>query len=605
MASYKFVSRKPLSDRAFTLWTFRTLFLTFLMLSAFAFWLWRDLNNQAQDFSSLDNVSKFETLDVSVFTYDFLLSIRVLESQAERLHSGLISKSDFQSVLAQTKSCFTNFASTTPIYDTLTHYESFAPALSQAQALIRVAQVYDGSHRRLVDLTKHVDATADLWIVLRSDAYGTEGQLRHDSNATLRGFADRSRGFNAQLLRVSVVSIVLLGGAILLFYALFKEMTRARKSIDQVISTLSHDLRSPLHVIGNAAPALLEQSDAVSQRKNLVAIQIAVQKMDRLIDDIFIVSRGQKLNLNLRTENLKAWFDAISNFHAVHARNKGLVFETRFSGEVEWVEIDAHRLAQAIGNLLENAIKYTDSGSVNVDLNAILDTPSHCELKFVVTDTGVGIASSDHDDIFLPYTRAASAKDKRGLGLGLSIFKDIADSFGATYAIESTVGLGTTFRASFPVKVSRTPGEQTTTQASIVQRSAEGPFDVSGLDGGVSILVVDDEQPILDLTQRTLVDVGYGVDTALSGSDALSLARNTPYQLVITDINMPGMDGFAFARQVVDVLGFRPYLIAISADENVARDPRSKVFDLVLRKPISLKTLIDAIASYEEGRSVS
>ena len=600
MTRRKFVSRPVLSNRAFTLWTFRTLFVTFLLLSVGASWLWRDLNKQARDFASMDNVSKFETLDVSVFTYDFLLSIRVLESQAERLHSGLISKADFSNAMAQTQSCFSNFEASTPIHKTLTRYNSFAPAYAQAQVLLTAAQAYDGSHRRLVELLNNVDATADLWIVLRSDAYGSEGQLRHESSAMLRGFAERSGRFNEQLLRVSVVVILLLGGVTLLFYALFKEMTRAHRSIDQVIATLSHDLRSPLHVIGNAAPGLLDQNDAVSQSKYLAAIQIAVQKMDKLIDDIFVVSRGEKLKLNLRGENLRDWFDSISNFHAVNAKNKGLLFDSTFSSEVEWVEIDAHRMAQAIGNIIENAIKYTDVGSVTVELTAVPVSPSQCALEFVITDTGVGIAPSDRRDIFLPYVRTKATQDKRGLGLGLSIFKDIADSFGATYEIESTVGLGTIFRASFPITVSDVPVRAPTVRSEVPLAKTVPALDLPDPDTAITILVVDDEQPILDLTQRTLVDVGYGVHTALSAMDALAMARSTSYQLVITDINMPVMNGFEFASKVVGVLGFRPYFIAISADENVAEDARSKVFDLVLRKPISLKTLIDAIGSYEE-----
>lgn len=176
----------------------------------------------------------------------------------------------------------------------------------------------------------------------------------------------------------------------------------------------------------------------------------------------------------------------------------------------------------------------------------------------------------------------------------------VSDSFGATYEIESTVGLGTIFRASFPITVSDVPIRAPAVRSEVPLAKTVPALDLPDPDTAITILVVDDEQPILDLTQRTLVDVGYGVHTALSAVDALAMARSTPYQLVITDINMPVMNGFEFASKVVGVLGFRPYLIAISADENVAEDARSKVFDLVLRKPISLKTLIDAIGSYEE-----
>lgn len=560
-------------------------------------YLWRELNSQAQKFSTTNSIAKLKELDASVFTYDFLLASQKLEAAAYRYNAGAISRSEFENALSQVKSCFANFDPSTPISQSLRINKSFEPAYSAAQHEIEIAEAYIGSTKNLRELSQSITATSDLWIVLRTDAYGRENRQRHQTLAFLSETDDQNELFNSQIWKLSIFSLLLFGATLSLFYILFRENLRHRKIVDQIISTLSHDLRSPLHVIGNTAPMLVDPLNVVKQPQHLLAIRVAVAKMDRLIEDIFVVSRGDSLALNLQYEDLKNWYAELANYHANQASNKGLAFESMLFAEFDCVFIDAHRVNQAVGNIVENAIKYTDVGAVKVNLAVKRITDDLCELRFEILDTGTGIEESDLKDIFLPYVRAKSVTEKRGLGLGLAIFKNLADSFGAVYEVRSKVGFGTEFRIAFQTKARNymAHSEQVDTPGmAIAPRDAEAGREPA-------ILVIDDDAAILAMTSEILTNVGYSVDTASSGTQALQLAARNAYKLVITDINMPMMNGYDFAEQVSVALGFRPFLIAISADDNLNCNPRALLFDVVLQKPIGLQTLINAIETFEQS----
>ena len=597
MLNQKFRAHVGFGSRLLEQWYIKALSITFALLVLATIYLWIELNNQAQKFSTADSIAKLKELDSSVFTYDFLLASQKLEAAALKFNTGAISKNEFQSVLDQVKSCFANFDPATPISTALRVNKSFEPAYTAAQGEIALADVYSGRAKELRELSQSIRTTSDLWNVLRTDAYGRENRQRHQTLAFLSETAEHNEMINSQLWKISIFSLLLLGATISLFFFLFKENIRHRKIVDQIISTLSHDLRSPLHVIGNTAPMLVDPMNAVKRSQHLLAIRVAVEKMGRLIEDIFVVSRGDSLALNLQYELLNNWFFQLTNFHANQASNNGLTFEFDLVTDFDFVLMDAHRVNQAIGNVIENAIKYTDVGSVKFALNAKKISDEVCELKFEILDTGSGIEETDLKEIFLPYVRTKSATEKRGLGLGLAIFKNLAESFGAKYEVLSRVGKGTRFTVSF----------QTKARNALVQYDESVAEDWSVADRDTKsdvlpkILVVDDDEAILVMTAETLTNVGYEVDTAPSGPQALEMAAKEAYQLVITDINMPLMDGFEFAEKVITTMGFRPFLVAISADNTLSSNPRAALFDVVLQKPIALKTLIEALEAFEES----
>jgi signal transduction histidine kinase/CheY-like chemotaxis protein len=366
---------------------------------------------------------------------------------------------------------------------------------------------------------------------------------------------------------------------------------------DEFLMTVSHELRTPLTAIYGWARVLgTRQMAADQQGRAIAAIERNAHAQTRLIDDLLDVSRAisGKLRLDARLVNaadvLRAAIETVNP--AMTARQ--LHFETDFDPATPPVVADPDRLQQIAWNLLSNAIKFTpEGGSVRMSLSAT-DT----QVEIVVSDTGSGIPAD-----FLPYVferfRQGDGGSKRrygGLGLGLAIVRHLVELHGGTVTAESAgLDRGATFRVSLPLGPVRIDEEAE-------RAPAKGsPVRTAGdrLDG-VRVLIVDDEADARELFASILDAAGATVLAASSAADALRILESAEVDVLLSDIEMPGEDGYQLLQRAAAMGLGRPLMaVAVTAYARAADRRRAldAGFKWHLAKPVEPAELVAVIAS--------
>ena len=380
-----------------------------------------------------------------------------------------------------------------------------------------------------------------------------------------------------------------------------RQAEEANRIKDEFLATLSHELRTPLNAILGWAQVLRSgKVDPATTERALEAVERNARAQAQLISDLLDVSRiiTGKLRLELRPVELPRILDAALDSVRPAAAAKGIHIQV-VPGQISGPFVgDPDRLQQVFWNLLSNAIKFTpQDGTVEVRLR---HRDSMAELA--VSDTGIGIRSD-----FLPYAfdrfRQAEGTTTRhhgGLGLGLSIVRHLVELHGGTVAVESEgEGRGATFTVSLPVRVGA--------ESALAERRAEEPeperlLNSRDLLAGLHVLVLDDEADTRELLATALEQHGAKVTSAGSAADALEALDQGSFQVLISDIGMPGEDGYSLIRKVrargAERGGSLPAvaLTAYARTEDRVR-ALSSGFQMHLSKPIDPAELVATIAS--------
>jgi PAS domain S-box-containing protein len=374
------------------------------------------------------------------------------------------------------------------------------------------------------------------------------------------------------------------------------EAERASRIKDEFLATLSHELRTPLNAImgwsqllrsGAATPEDLAQGLEVIQRN--------CRAQTQLIEDLLDMSRvvTGKLRLDMRPVDLAAVVGAAVDAVRPAAEAKGLRVELDVDPLAPPVRGDAARLQQVIWNLLTNAIKFTPAGGA---VRAALErADSHVEV--VVSDTGAGIPPEFLPHVFERFRQADGSITRRhgGLGLGLAIVKQLAELHGGTVRAKSAgEGHGATFAMSLPGLPPEEPHAATGS-------GRDNPCDRTDLTG-VRVLVVDDEPDAREVVKRLLGECGAAVTTACSAEEALDALRRERPDVLVSDIGMPGVDGYELLRRVRalgrDRGGDVPAvaLTAFARPDDRLRALRAG-YQLHLAKPVDVPELYAVVAS--------
>jgi PAS domain S-box-containing protein len=367
---------------------------------------------------------------------------------------------------------------------------------------------------------------------------------------------------------------------------------------DEFLATLSHELRTPLNAIQGWA-TLLQQPEvrAKDLQRGLQVIERNVRVQADIINDLLDMSRiiSGKLHLEVQAIFLH---DIINNaIDAVRqsAVAKNIRIQPLLDTRIGLVRGDPNRLQQVLWNLLSNAIKFTPKGGrVQVILERV---NSHAEIN--VADSGVGIKPD-----FLPYVfdrfrqaDAATTRQFGGLGLGLSLVKSLVELHGGSVRVKSPgENQGSTFVVSLPVAHVRT--EEQRGLENQQQKESIAEIELPQLQG-VRVLIVDDETDGRDLVARILAGRGAEARCASSAEEALDMLANEQFDVLLSDIGMPGTDGFELIRRVRMLDTGRPMpAIAITAYARAEDRQRSLLagFHMHLSKPIEARELIASIA---------
>jgi PAS domain S-box-containing protein len=375
-------------------------------------------------------------------------------------------------------------------------------------------------------------------------------------------------------------------------YRVAQEANRAK---DEFLMTLSHELRTPMTaILGWARMLPIMKPDDPTFREAINSIARGAQLQAHLIDDVLDVSRIVSGKMRLTRESIDVSRVLLESLEAVRptADAKQITIATAFAPGLGTIVADATRLQQVMWNLLTNAVKFTPrNGTVTV---AAKRTASHVQIS--VTDSGEGIDAKFLPHVFEAFRQAESPNTRvhGGLGLGLSIVRYIVEGHGGSITAESRGrGEGAKFTVELPVGAVA-PAVMPTSHALIAATGRS--VDPERL-AGVQILIVDDDAEGREMVRAVLEAAGATVVVAESAKTALrELERMRPH-LIITDIAMPAIDGYALAREIRardDVASIK--IIALSAFPAGAVAREQGKFDAFLSKPVDPFELIDAVA---------
>jgi signal transduction histidine kinase/CheY-like chemotaxis protein len=326
------------------------------------------------------------------------------------------------------------------------------------------------------------------------------------------------------------------------------DLARVSRLKDEFLATLSHELRTPLTaMLGWAKVLLLKSDDPATRERGLQAISRNAAAQAKLIEDLLDMSRiiSGKVRLDVQPTDLAHVAEMAVDAARPSAEAKQIRLHTVLDPSAGPVSGDPNRLQQVLWNLLSNAIKFTPKGGkVEVVLQRV---DSHLELS--VSDSGVGIAADFLPSVFDRFRQADSSTTRRhaGLGLGLSIVKQLVELHGGTVAATSPgVDRGATFTVKLPLTALRPRAEQAHPAAASALPPAMPSVDLSGL----RILVVEDDADARELVTHLLRESGAQVDVATSAAEALQAVQRARPDLLLSDIGMPDRDGYELIADI-------------------------------------------------------
>ena len=369
------------------------------------------------------------------------------------------------------------------------------------------------------------------------------------------------------------------------------EAAAANKAKTDFLSTMSHDIRTPMNaIIGLTTIAEKNLGDTESVGENLRKITMASNHLLTLINDILDISKVEsgKLNLSPQTFSIVETVENLVNMSQPMIKEKNIEFDFRVSRmQTEYLYADRLRLNQIYINILSNAIKYTEPcGHVSVDMREEeSQTPGCVRLTYMVSDTGIGMSPEFMENMYQPFIRQTDSRVNsiQGSGLGLAITKQMVDLMGGTIDCRSEQGKGTTFTVTLDIPVADRQREDMMLE----------PMDV---------LIVDDDEIFLETAVDTLESLGLTADRAESGLEALGMISHRhetgrDYSVVILDWRMPDIDGVETIRRIrTEIDEGIPILLVSAYDwsdiEDEAKDAGADGF---VSKPLFRSILYDKI----------
>jgi signal transduction histidine kinase/CheY-like chemotaxis protein len=384
---------------------------------------------------------------------------------------------------------------------------------------------------------------------------------------------------------------------------LYREAREANRVKDEFLATLSHELRTPLNaMLGWTGLLRTGRLDAETTANALETIERNVRTQAKMIDDLLDVSRIITGKLRLASEplSLAPVVEAAVNAMRPVADAKQIGLDLTLSAVEDRVSGDADRLTQVVFNLLSNAIKFTPGGGrIEIRLEQ-----SGGDLELTVRDTGTGISPELLPHIFDRFWQADASTTRAhgGLGLGLAIVHHVVGLHGGIVRAESPgEGQGATFTVRLPVLVE----EGSTAGAPGTVAATRGGIPATGVVpslNGLRILVVDDEADVRDLVAAALERRGATVITVGSVADALTAVDAFDPDVLVSDIAMPGEDGYSLIQKLrARATGPREPIPAIALTALAKEEDRLNAlaagFQLHLTKPVELRVLIGAVAS--------
>jgi len=388
-----------------------------------------------------------------------------------------------------------------------------------------------------------------------------------------------------------------------------KEIAEETAKVKQdILANMSHELRTPLNVVINIASLLQDVEDVQTRDEYVNTLIISSKNLRILINNTLDLMKGESGNieLELRPFTPTALLNDLMDMYKYKAREKGVGLYPKFDPFLPKSVIgDSNKLNQVFINLLDNALKFTDHGEIEIGARVIDDKKHEVKIAFSVTDTGIGIPPEKLNHIFESFVQANQSTTRLygGTGLGLSISQHIIKLHGSEIIVESEPGKGARF--SFVLDMGKTlapiPKE-------VPKKPQENSLNLNGINGGVeksiSILLVEDHPPNQMIARQLLKrwSSNIALDIADNGEIAVGKVKQNTYDIILMDVSMPIMDGFEATREIRKLPSPKGNIPIVAMTAHALDSKKEECFEAgmnaFISKPIEPSLMYDTINKY-------